>query len=564
MIGNCSRFVLALALVAALAGEAAGAEWWVRAGASGDGATKDTPAGGIETVLGRALRGDVIRVAAGEYNGRDGTGEFSVNVPNLTLEGGWNADFSARSPFQNVTLLRRAAGKTGVNYTNTEGGIISTTPDAHGEGRITSCSGLIVDGFVIDGATRNVYNPSDHRLAAQGSWKESLIKLTSSTAFSTANIKIRNCVLMNCYNMAIEVKWMGDQNEVSNCLVFNCMIAGIDTRAAQGPYNGPGKVAGFPATAITLRNNTVAYMWDHDKAQMGAGVLMGAAKHTVQSNVFAWMTGPANAALRGVTAPRDTVRGNLFFVTGDAQALAGKDDNVAANPGFDARMDKPWFTAFTGFAGKFQKAALNVVNPSRAATGLPPIEKVGAAMPPADCAWGVAYPTDMAKLVPALVADQAGVGVQPGATFEVNAPRPDPTTMIGGTPGDPAQYAEITWDDVQKMAASAPAEGAKVRFRATLREPAMRWGDTARGPNAVDYLHVEIGRPGTQGNTPQKMFAYAVRGGQAGEQWNTLGRKSRRAETVAEGVWVQGTIFPSGQAANPAVPYVIVIDRVGD
>ncbi len=587
----------ALAALALAAAPAPAAEWFVKAGATGNGEAKETPAGDLAAVLKECRRGDVVHVAQGEYLGRANTGEFRIDVPNLTLVGGWDDAFAKRDPFTHFTILRRAPGiKTGVNYTNTLGGLVAIEPDAHGEGRVVSASGLIVDGFVLDGSTRNLYNNTG-ALAAQGSWKESLIKLSAAHFYSTVNVKIRNCVLFNCYNMGIEIKWQGSENEISNCLIFNNMIAGIDLRACQpGKINGPGAVDVGEAT-VAIRNCTVAYTWDHDKAQMGCGILMpgGGGRAIVENNVFAWMTGVNSAAVRG-HGPKDVVRGNVFHVTGDGKGIVdgqataaqmgggggrrrGEEeeeeggggsaggspnvaDNVVADPGFDARVDKDWFTNFTGFAAKFNKVAVDVVDACRAKQGLAPVGKVGAALPPTEQAWGKVYPTgDLPGMIRALVADQAGKGFRPDAPLATYTSREEPE-LAGAVGGKPADYREITFDDLYQGGANAPKEGEKVKLKVNLRgELATRW---AHMPflNQLDYLHFEVGKPGVTGNTPDRFFAYAVRGSQAGQRYNELGARGAAGQTK-DGIWVRGMIYPTGQPANNKVRWVMVIDFIG-
>lgn len=587
------RSILASLLLAIVASAPAhGAEWFVRAGGTGDGSAADKPAGDLAAVLAMCRRGDLVKVAAGEYTGRGGTGEFSVTVPNLTLCGGWNEGFTERAPFTHFTVLKRGDVK-GVNYTNTLGGMIATPPDAHGEGKVTSCSGLIVDGFVLDGAGRNSYNNLG-ALQGQGSWKESLIKLTAAHAYSTANVKIRNCVIFNCYNMGIEIKWMGDQNEVTNCLIFGNMIGGIDLRAMQGAFKGPQAVPNFPSTAVAIRNSTVAFNWDHDKAAMGCGVLVGGeGRATIENNVFAFMTGVTRSALHNLR-PSDVVRGNVFWVTGDGEALVkaqttagqmgggggprrGEEEeeeggggaaaapnvsgNVVADPGFSARVDKDWFTSFTGFAVKFSKATPAEINPERAKQGLAPVEGPSVALPPTEQLWGKRYPaTDLAALVAAFKSDVDGKGFSATAPLETYASR-EADTPLGALGGKSADYREIQFSDLERGAASGPKAGEKVKLKVNLREMANRWGHHPE-VNGLDYLHFEVGKPGVVGNTPLRFFAYAVRGSQAGNRYNEFGSNGARAQTK-DGIWVRGMVFPTGNPANNQVPWIMIVDFIG-
>lgn len=578
------------------AGPAEATTWYCRAGATGKGESKDDPAGSVAAVLAEARRGDVVNVAAGEYNGPGGTGEFCVDVPNLSLVGGWNADFTERHPFKHVTILRRKQGVT-TNYNKTKGGIICTDPQAHKDRRNTGCSGLIVDGFLIDGATRNVYTGSNKRLGAQGSWKESLIKLTSATPFSVDNIKIRNCILINCYNMGVEIKWGGDGNEIVNCLLVNNMMAGIDCRAAQPPMNGPLAIPGYPATKIRIANTTVAFNWVHDKAQMANGIMLGAdATYTIENNVLAWLAGKFNAeGIRGAGRDVDLIRGNVFWLTSDAQGILEKQstasqmggggdddeeeeeeeeesggssggglaDNVIADPGFSARVNHDWFVNFSGRAGREGQFPFDPLNEARSARDLGPITKVGQAMAPEECAWGYMFPAEIGELIPALVADQAGKGFQPEAEFATYEERLE-ADLPGASPGPKADYAEVDFEDLKKGAAGMPADGAKVKLKVTLRNFATRWAHQKDGFTVDKYMLLELGKPGenVSGNTPRKVFAYVVRGSQAGNRWNEYGNQGKAASTQ-KGVWVRGTVHHTGQSLNSQYPVYLVVDYMG-
>ncbi len=587
-----------IAALFACTGTANATVYYVKAGATGKGKSKAEPAGSVAAILAKVRRGDVVNVAAGEYNGPGGTGEFCVNVPNLSLVGGWNADFSERNPFTNVTILRRKAGVT-TNYNKTKGGIICTDPQAHKWRMSTGCSGLIVDGFLIDGSTRNVYTGSNVRLGAQGSWKESLIKLNAALPYSTSNIKIRNCILMNCYNMAIEIKWMGDQNEVVNCLMINNMIAGVDCRAAQKGMGGPKAIKGYPATKVRMAGSTVAFNWVHDKAQMANGIMFGGnGTFVVENNVFAWLAGKKGAeAVRGAGRAQDSVSGNVLWLTCDANSIlekqttaaqmGGDDDedeeeeeeeeeesgggsgggpivgNVIADPGFSSRMDKTWFLNFSGRAGREGLFPFEPLNAARAKHDLGPITKLGQAMPPEECAWGLQYPTEIEKIIPVFVADQAGKGFQTDATFETYEERLE-ADLVGGKPGPKADYTEIQFDDLSKKSANPPKDGAKIKLKVTLRTMGERYGEQKLGYTADNYVQVEMGKPGesTSGNTTNKFFAYLARGSQANNRWNQFGNKKVNAATKG-GIWIRGTLLASRQPANSKYPYVIVVDFIG-
>ncbi|HBP17630.1 MAG TPA: hypothetical protein DEA08_07545, partial [Planctomycetes bacterium] len=303
----------------------AGDEFWVKAGASGNGKAKDTPAGTIIPLLQAARRGDVIHVAQGEYYGRDLKGEFAVDVPDLTLVGGYNDDFSERNPFKYPTVLKRKKGVR-ASYTEVLDGLVGTNPQAHAMGQKTGCSGFILDGFFLDATTRNVYAGPGPRLGQQGSWKAPLLKMITADFEQTRDIKIRNCVFVNNYYQGVLVKYWGEHNEVTNCLFVNCSIAGVDGSGAQA-----GKTA--PTTKLHVKNSTFACFYSHDKATQAKGVNGGSqGKFLIENNVFAYLSGPQGP---GVAAKGDnvTVRNNVFWFTNDIDKIIRDQKSAATGAG---------------------------------------------------------------------------------------------------------------------------------------------------------------------------------------------------------------------------------------
>ncbi len=162
-------------------------DYYVRQGAEGTG-TKQSPYGELGRALERALRGDVIHVTEGTYTGKGGSGSFIVRVPNLTIAGGYSADFSARDLFAHKTILQRAQDYKGD---------LAGLPRAILEGKDgTDHSGLIVDGLVLNGKTRNAYYPSGDP-SIRGSWDGVLF------ATSSPDIIVRNTVFINPFGGGI-------------------------------------------------------------------------------------------------------------------------------------------------------------------------------------------------------------------------------------------------------------------------------------------------------------------------------------------------------------------------
>src|SRR5690242_14022187 len=74
------------------------------AGTTGDG-TKANPFNDPWRALVAASSGDTIHVAEGTYFGRFDRSNWVVDRPNLTILGGYSADFAERNPWRRPTVL---------------------------------------------------------------------------------------------------------------------------------------------------------------------------------------------------------------------------------------------------------------------------------------------------------------------------------------------------------------------------------------------------------------------------------------------------------------------------
>jgi len=545
-------------------------EFWIKAGATGNGQSKTTPSSQFIALLQQARRGDVFHVAEGEYNGKDDTGEFRIDVQNLTLVGGYSADFSVRNPFKHITLLRRKDGVT-TDYTRTEGGILAMHPDAHAVSKTYSVSGLIVDGFVFDGSTRNKYS-SWKQIHPSGSWKEPLVKLVASESGTSHNLVFRNCVFINGYMQGLYAKWSGDQNEVSNSLFVNNMIASVDFQGAMKPNPGYG----LKKTSVLIKNNTIAFNWAHDKADQANGINPGReGNYTIEGNVFAYLQRPSGS---GIDAPPNTpgitMSNNLFYLTNDADASekaqttaaqvgsVGRRDeeeeeapkaatslttsgNKKGDPGF--KVNLPYFDNFTSWSNKYEKLPATLGNEARAAYGLKPVAAKSATLPEVT-AFGRPYPVEPG-FVSHFVAKEPGVGIRIEGPFKSYGPRPA-ETLLGIKSEKAADYKEISFADL-----ASAQDGDKVKLTAAL---GTKGNLSGKEYSLADYFAFTIRLPGVmQENTRDKLMAVAIRGTQAGNRFNEV--PSPRS-TWEKGIAVRGVVKGSGQMKLLVVDFIGKVD----
>jgi hypothetical protein len=165
---------LTLATDAAL--PAASRDWFVRAGATGDG-TQANPFGDPWEALAKCESGDVIHIAEGRYSGRLQSGEWAIPFDNVTLMGGYKADWSARDPWQFKSVLIWD---------------INSKNRPKGERLTANVKGAVIDGITIDMMEENEYS-DDKR---SGRTDKSLSIGYGALRLTNAGT-VRNCIFVN-------------------------------------------------------------------------------------------------------------------------------------------------------------------------------------------------------------------------------------------------------------------------------------------------------------------------------------------------------------------------------
>ncbi len=258
-----------------------GQDWFVRAGESGGDGSKEKPFKDMYQAIDAAKPGDRILVAEGEYNGKLKSGKWQIAKPFLTLLGGYNRDFSARNPWQTVSLLQWPADS------KTEGqGVLLEGTGEH--------NGLIVDGFVFDRKTFNRYD-ADGFLASAG------VRDDVHLSVSAPDSVVRNCVFINGTGGAVRM---------SNAVTFeNNIVANV--------WNSAVKVSGgFGTRPAVIRNNTILFVYTRhpyeNSASTGSGVDLDVnAAAIIEGNAIQYVD---NFALKINARPLHVVvNGNTFF-----------------------------------------------------------------------------------------------------------------------------------------------------------------------------------------------------------------------------------------------------------
>ncbi|BBB32086.1 hypothetical protein TTHT_0497 [Thermotomaculum hydrothermale] len=521
---------------------------YVRVGSSGNG-TKDAPYGKLWKAISKAVRGDVIHVAAGTYYGKGGSGNFTIGVPNLTLVGGYNVNFTERNPFKYFTILERAKDYRGGFVGLGEGIIEGSEKKDH--------SGLIVDGFVLNSETRNAYAPDKSKIIPKKSWKGALFKAYSR------NITIKNCILLNPYGNGIYVKWQGDKNEVSNNFIINTFYAAISTRSAQ------------PNSKILIKNNNIVFGWFQPGKGGSYGLFIGKnGKVVVNSNIFAFFQtegGEAGYAVSNNFGNDFTeLKNNIFYqcqggfytyLDEDGKNLVvwKKEDfddlnsdpesymleeaggNKILNPGF--KPDKWYFEKFSNFvASKPGKLNMDEMNQIRSILGLPLEASKGSARKN----WGMPYP--LSKVIPNLVSNK-GAGVVVNKKFEEYSSK--------STGGENLKYTKVDFEDFSISKRGKTFNGEAVEFFAGIGSNGYDY--FLKDASRSDYVCVKFIKPGESSFTRKYVFGYILKGSKAYKKFLKYSKRKDRYNK-AGGIKVKGKAYYIGKPSYLYPVGIIIYD----
>jgi hypothetical protein len=278
-----------------------GRDWFVKAGSSGGDGTREKPFRDPFQALDKAEGGDSIHVAGGDYFGKLHSGQWKILVRNLTLLGGYDAEFTERDPWKNPTRL--LLGEDEKAKGTPEGNILASEENS---------DGLVLDGFIFDGAAYNSYT-SNGALDLRSSPSNPLVSLGGGRA----PITVRNCVFLNASAAAVNIAC--PYGVFENNLVLNSSSWALKVRA-----DGPGP--------WTVRNNTLLFACD-PTPRAGTGQssadgtlfhLAGRAFAVMESNIFAFADNfgvRSSVPQQNVSFQNNVFAANLFNHLTDEQYL---------------------------------------------------------------------------------------------------------------------------------------------------------------------------------------------------------------------------------------------------
>ncbi|MCU1305910.1 MAG: hypothetical protein JWN45_605, partial [Acidobacteriaceae bacterium] len=315
-----------------------GRDWFVKAGSSGGDGTLEKPFRDPFQALEMAEGGDAIHVAGGDYFGKLHSGKWKILIRNLTLLGGYDAEFTDRDPWKNPTRL--LLGQDEKAKGTPEGMILASEENS---------DGLVMDGFIFDGAAYNTYTDSGS-LDLNSSPVNALVALRGGRA----PITVRNCVFLNASDSAINIDC--PYGIFENNLVLNNSGWALKVRA-----EGPGP--------WIVRNNTLLFACDPtQRAGTGkssaAGTMVhlaGRATVAVECNMIAFADNfgvRSSVSQQNVSFENNVFAANLFNHLTDEQYLwadsATWERRAVADSAFAAfqgnTLDLPKLPVDPGFA----------------------------------------------------------------------------------------------------------------------------------------------------------------------------------------------------------------------
>ncbi|MEM6733600.1 MAG: right-handed parallel beta-helix repeat-containing protein, partial [Myxococcota bacterium] len=276
-----------------------------------------------------------IKVAAGEYVGKGGRGNFAmapVWAPDATLRilGGYDATFKTRAPFETKTVL--PLGGTAIAFAGKRG--------------LPAIGELYISGFTFDGGNGNVYDGGTNSLLKGKSAK--LPHITFGY-LRTNRLVLADNTFINSSQTAASPKVVAD-TDAAKVIIRNNLI--MNNVMAWKADSASGKTL---LSEYVLENNSFIMNWPYNPdpttsnpAALEIGQRYAAKKVTIRGNIFAHNVGGAiffTSASESSGPATVEIKKNLFFNNGAlfSETEPGASAAVAKFGGFKSRKI-PWNT----------------------------------------------------------------------------------------------------------------------------------------------------------------------------------------------------------------------------
>lgn len=321
----------------------------------GDG-TKESPRKFLWRVMKDMAQGDRVLVAEGVYHGQKKSGTMPrIEVPYVTIQGGWKSDFSERDPFKYPSVI------TGEADTQADTAEVFYYAPAN-PASIAGGTQVTLDGFVIDRGPALYYNGRGEGgtniqegyvdtscWGYQGINKKKSGSDPAIELLGKGGFVVRNMVMVNNPWWGISIKAGGGET----VLIENNFVLGYQGRGIEAIAGG-----GWGEPTFIIRNNTVAFGDAMEGRALSLDPRKGySGKYVVEKNVLAY--GAQTGVMTKFGAATLSLNDNLIigFTQGDYgdggsgccnvedfedELEFDAEDNVHETPEFLTKLAKPW------------------------------------------------------------------------------------------------------------------------------------------------------------------------------------------------------------------------------
>ncbi len=290
--------------------------------------TQQAPMKDIQKAIDKATNGDLIRIAQGNYLGTLDRGWIEIKGKYVSLEGGWNDDFTERKPTQYITRIQPTVAQRG---TIGQGLLmIEAFADKNAQ--------IVIDGIFFDLGLVHEYakaDPTDERFGCPEGCETGRIMPVGNPPNKTirliggkvaGKLVIRNCMFLNASYNGIIMTSLGGAWEICNNVFVANLYASCEINGGLNP------VTGAHQSTVDFHHNTVLFSWPTTKEMesMGYGYrFKNGADHNVHHNIFGCNNfGALDAGWDDSNLPADkrkicSVYDNLFFMNKGDIVMAG-------------------------------------------------------------------------------------------------------------------------------------------------------------------------------------------------------------------------------------------------
>ncbi|MBO4567085.1 MAG: right-handed parallel beta-helix repeat-containing protein [Bacteroidales bacterium] len=273
--------------------------------ARADGLTPATPMKDLQKAINAAEENDQIFVAEGNYLGNMDrgyieSGKFAdaTHEPGkfISIYGGYSTDFSERDVIKHVTRIQ----PTDQRFTAPLMNINARRP----YGYVGPVGSVVIDGFTFDLGENNRYFVKNVNEEATGTPNEGVLTgrfvepdanpslplegYSSGDEYALhmdveGNVRISNCVFVNCRDYGIQALMGKGHMEICNNVFVACRYAACQVK-------GNVKDSDIEFVSLDFHHNTVLFTWTRTKAfeDMGQGFrfMNGIRTIDVHNNIF--------------------------------------------------------------------------------------------------------------------------------------------------------------------------------------------------------------------------------------------------------------------------------------